>query len=75
MTLPRAIADTLLVAGGLNWGAIAVTDGSLNPVNSLTGGNKLANNVIYGAVGVAALYVLVDDLMNGFPRNDGVPRK
>jgi uncharacterized membrane protein YuzA (DUF378 family) len=69
MSLPRTIADSLLIAGGLNWGAVALSDGAMNPVEQLTGGNKMAKNVIYGAVGAAALYVLADDLMNGFPRN------
>jgi len=67
MSLPRTIAESLLIAGGLNWGAIALSDGAYNPVEQVTGNNKMAKNIIYGAVGVSALYLLADDLINGFP--------
>lgn len=65
----RAIADGLLIAGGLNWGSIALTNGRVNPVDNITGGNNTARNLIYGAVGVAALYVLADDIAHGPPRS------
>lgn len=66
----RAISDVLLIAGGLNWGTIAVTNGRTNPIEQMTGGNTLARNLIYGAVGAAAVYVIVDDVRLGFPRSD-----
>ena len=59
MTL-RAVADILLVAGGLNWGTLAVTNGKTNPVEILTGKNHTLSNVVYGAVGVAAVYTVLD---------------
>jgi uncharacterized membrane protein YuzA (DUF378 family) len=69
MSALRAISDVLLIAGGLNWGSIALTNGSFNPVDKMTGGNQLAKNVIYGAVGAAAVYTIVDDVVHGFPRS------
>ena len=69
MSTLRAISDVLLIAGGLNWGTIAVTNGSLNPVERLTGGNETVKNVVYGAVGAAAVYTIIDNAKNGFPRS------
>ena len=70
MNTLRAISDVLLIAGGLNWGSIAVTNGNLNPVERIVGGNEVAKNVIYGAVGAAAVYTIYDNVKNGFPRSD-----
>ena len=68
MSILRAISDTLLVAGGLNWGTIAVTNGKYNPVEQISYGNQVVKNSIYGAIGVAAVYVAFDDIVHGFPR-------
>ena len=70
MSTLRAVSDILLIAGGLNWGTIAVTNGKTNPVEQLTMGNELAKNIIYGAVGAAAVYTIVDNAKNGFPRSE-----
>ena len=78
MSTLRAISDVLLIAGGLNWAGIAVSNGSVNLVDKVTGGNQLAKNIIYGAVGAGALYVIYDDVRLGFPRStkrDGVTAK
>ena len=67
MSILRAISDVLLVAGGLNLGTVAVTDGKVNPIEQYTYGNKMVKNTMYGAIGVAAAYVIVDDIIHGFP--------
>jgi uncharacterized membrane protein YuzA (DUF378 family) len=59
----RTIADVLLITGGLNWGAIAVSGGKVNPVDQLTGGNDMLERLIYGAVGAAAVYAIVDEVV------------
>lgn len=61
----RAIADTLLIAGALNWGTIAVTNGNVNPVEAVTGNNRTLTNIIYGAVGAAGVYAIVANLTPG----------
>jgi len=70
MSTLRAISDVLLIAGGLNWGTLAVTNGGLNLVEKVTGGNDLLKNVVYGAVGAAAVYTIYDNVRLGFPRSD-----
>lgn len=55
------IAAALLIVGGLNWGLVAIAEWDL--VASITGDDFGQTNpvsrVIYGLVGVAAVYGLV----------------
>jgi uncharacterized membrane protein YuzA (DUF378 family) len=67
MSILRAISDVLLIAGGLNLGTVAVTSGKVNPIEQYTYGNQLVKNVVYGAIGVAAVYTVIDDVVHGFP--------
>lgn len=48
------IAAVLLVVGGLNWGLVAVADFDL--VAALFGPGTLLARVVYGLVGLSALY-------------------
>jgi uncharacterized membrane protein YuzA (DUF378 family) len=52
------LAATLLVVGGLNWGLVAVAEFDLVAwIFGLTfGETSAASRVVYGLVGVAALY-------------------
>lgn len=52
MNLDKA-ADILLVVGGLNWGLALF---NINLVTMLLGGFPIAVQIVYGAVGVAAVY-------------------
>ncbi|MEK7218907.1 MAG: DUF378 domain-containing protein [Patescibacteria group bacterium] len=47
----------LLVVGGLNWGLIAVMD--YDVVASLFGAASAVTRVVYGLVGLAAVYIVV----------------
>lgn len=55
------LSYVLVVVGGLNWGLIAFFD--YNLVDELFGADSTLATVIYGAVGVAALYMLYTMLM------------
>ena len=55
MKIVHMIAFILLVVGGLNWG-LAVFD--INLVEMLLGAGMLAK-VVYGLVGLSAVYMLV----------------
>jgi uncharacterized membrane protein YuzA (DUF378 family) len=48
-------ALTLLAVGGINWGLISLFD--FNLVTSLFGDMTVLARVIYGAVGIAAIYL------------------
>jgi uncharacterized membrane protein YuzA (DUF378 family) len=48
------IAAVLLVVGGLNWGLVAVADFDL--VASLFGAGTFLARLVYGLVGLSALY-------------------
>ena len=61
----RQVADVLLIAGALNWGSIAVTNGNLDLVEKISGSNQMLKTGIYGAVGVAGLYTAYDALFGG----------
>jgi uncharacterized protein len=52
------VAAALLVVGGLNWGLVAVTEFDLVAalVGLEFGETNAASRVVYGLVGVAALY-------------------
>lgn len=51
----------LTAVGGLNWGLIALLD--FNLVAALFGANTVFTNLIYLVVGVAALYVLIAQIV------------
>lgn len=47
----------LTIIGGINWGLIALAD--INLVAALFGEDTTLSNIIYGLVGISALYQLV----------------
>lgn len=51
------IAAVLLVVGGLNWGLVGAMDFDL--VAALFGAGSAMARIVYGLVGVAALYQIV----------------
>ncbi len=53
----NVIALLLIIIGGLNWGLVGIFD--YNLVDSLFGVGSTTSRVIYGIVGVAALYKLI----------------
>ncbi len=50
------IAWILLVVGGLNWGAVAL---NYNFVDMIFGTGSLASHIIYGLVGISAIWELI----------------
>jgi uncharacterized membrane protein YuzA (DUF378 family) len=67
------LAGALLVVGGLNWGLVAVAEFDL--VAWIFGAMEFgetnaASRVVYGLVGLAALYV-IGSLMNATRRANG----
>lgn len=50
------LAYWLVVIGGINWGLIGFFD--LNLVGEIFGFDSAITNIIYGAVGLAALYLI-----------------
>ena len=50
------IALTLLIVGGLNWGLVGLFDFDL--VAALFGPDTVLTNIVYGLVGLAAIYSL-----------------
>ncbi|MEX1995635.1 MAG: DUF378 domain-containing protein [Candidatus Saccharimonadales bacterium] len=55
------LSYVLVVVGGLNWGLIAFFE--YNLVDELFGVDSTIATVVYGVVGVAALYMLYTMLM------------
>lgn len=51
------IAAVLLVVGGLNWGLVGILD--FNLVAALFGSGTILASIVYGLVGLAALYQVV----------------
>jgi uncharacterized membrane protein YuzA (DUF378 family) len=51
------IARVLLIIGGLNWGLVGVFRANL--VSSIFGEATMASNIVYGLVGIAALYEII----------------
>lgn len=51
------LAAVLLVVGGLNWGLVAVADFDL--VAALFGSGTALARIVYGLVGVSAVYQMV----------------
>ena len=60
MSTLNMVALVLLIIGGLNWG-FAVFD--YNLVNSLFGSWPAVEDLIYGLVGLSALWVAYDQFM------------
>jgi hypothetical protein len=56
MPTVNVIALTLLIIGGLNWGLVGLLDFDL--VANIFGAGTILARVVYGLVGVAALYSL-----------------
>jgi hypothetical protein len=52
------VALVLVVIGGLNWGLVGLFD--LNVVSALLGEATVLSRIVYGLVGLSALYVLMD---------------
>ena len=61
MKVVGAISLVLVIIGGLNWGLVGFFD--FNLVDALFGADSVASRVVYGVVGVAALWTLIDWLM------------
>lgn len=57
MKIIDIIAAVLLVVGGLNWGLVAIAD--LDLVAALFGSGTLLARIVYGLVGLSALYQMV----------------
>lgn len=54
MKAANVVAGTLLVVGGLNWGLVGVANVDL--VAAVLGSGTVLANVVYGLVGVSALW-------------------
>ena len=54
------LAGTLLVVGGLNWGLVAIAKFDLVAwvFGEDFGGTNAASRIVYGLVGVAAIYAI-----------------
>ena len=48
------VTGALLILGGLNWGMVGFFN--IDPVSTVFGGMNLATRIIYGLIGVSALY-------------------
>ena len=59
------VALVLVVVGGLNWGLIALMD--LDLVAMLFGDMSMVSRIVYGLVGVSAIYVAV--MMKSYSRS------
>ena len=57
------IATILLIVGGLNWGLVAINS-SWNVVEMLLGSWPIAVTIVYGLVGLSALYSIYSMFMN-----------
>lgn len=53
-----SLALALVIIGGINWGLVGFLN--KNIVNYLLSGYPLVEQIIYMAVGVAAVYVLIN---------------
>ncbi len=58
MRIATVIAKVLVVIGGLNWGLMAINM-DWNVVNLLLGNWPTVERLVYGLVGLAAIWVLV----------------
>ena len=55
-----AVAGALLIVGGLNWGLVAIAEFDLVAwiFGEEFGATNVASRVVYGLVGVAAIYAI-----------------
>lgn len=59
MMIVHRITLVLLIIGGLNWGIVALGGYSVDLVAGIFGGpDSLLSRIIYGVVGLSALYQL-----------------
>lgn len=58
MKVVTIIAKVLVIIGGLNWGLMAI-NADWNIVNMLLGTWPVVERVVYGVVGVAAVWMLL----------------
>ena len=60
MTKLDALAATLLIVGGLNWGLVAVAKFDLVAwiFGEDFGGTNTASRIVYGLVGLSAIYAI-----------------
>ena len=56
MRLFDIITAILLILGGLNWGLVAL---GINPIEMMWGAGTILTRCIYGIVGLAAIYRIV----------------
>ncbi len=56
MNFLDVLAYLLVIIGGINWGLIGFFD--YNLVDSIFGAGSAPSRIIYGAVGLAAVYLL-----------------
>lgn len=61
MSVLFVIAKILVIVGGLNWGLIGLFD--FNLVDSIFGVGSVGSQIVYIAVGVAALVTIADLFM------------
>jgi uncharacterized membrane protein YuzA (DUF378 family) len=68
------LAATLLIVGGLNWGLVAIAEFDLVAwlFGEDFGTTNVASRVVYGLVGLAAVYGIASLL--GSRRTTGAPR-
>lgn len=52
------VAVILVIIGGLNWGLVAI-DSGYNVVSILLGADTSLSRIVYGLVGLSAIYLLV----------------
>lgn len=62
MKATYTVALLLVIIGGLNWGLVGFFD--YNLVDSLFGVDSTLSRVVYAVVGLAAVWVLIDWVMN-----------
>lgn len=58
-------ALALVIIGGLNWGLVGFFD--YNLVDMLFGADSALSRIVYGLVGLSAIYVIVAKLMPSTP--------
>ncbi len=51
------ISRILLIIGGLNWGLVGIF--RINLVSAIFGERTMVTNVVYGIIGIAAIYELI----------------
>lgn len=59
------IAFIVLVIGGINWGSIALFNVDL--VSLVFGDSTLSSRIVYGLVGISAVYLLLSTLTSNAP--------